>query len=41
MCSCLSLGLFTREAMDNIVDTTLKNAADFFNGRELANEVKA
>ena len=32
---------FTREAMDNIVDTTLKNVADFFNGRELANEVKA
>jgi len=27
--------------MDNIVDTTLKNVADFFNGRELVNEVKA
>ncbi len=31
---------FTREAMTNIATTTLQNCADFFAGKELANEVK-
>lgn len=31
---------FTEEAMHNIVDTTLKNAKDFYDGKELVNEVK-
>ena len=31
---------FTKEAMDNIVHTTLQNVTDFFEGKELVNEVK-
>ena len=31
---------FTREAMENIATTTLQNCRDFFDGRELVNEVK-
>ena len=32
---------FTKEAMHNIVDTTLSNAKAYFEGQELINEVKA
>ena len=32
-------GFFTREALHNIAQTTLKNIDDFFSGRKLANEV--
>ncbi len=32
-------GFFTREAIRNIADTTLKNIDDFFAGRKLVNEV--
>jgi len=32
-------GFFTREAIQNIAETTLKNIDDFFAGRKLANEV--
>lgn len=32
-------GFFTREAIHNIAETTLKNVDDFFSGRKLANEV--
>ena len=32
---------FTKEAMHNIVDTTLANAKAYFEGKELVNEVKA
>ena len=32
---------FTHEAMTNIVTTTLQNAKDFYDGKELVNEVKA
>ena len=31
---------FTKEAMDNIVKTTLNNIKDYFDGKELVNEVK-
>ncbi|MGB7841356.1 MAG: 2-hydroxyacid dehydrogenase [Salinimicrobium sp.] len=33
-------GFFTKEAMDDIATTTLKNISDFENGRSLENEVK-
>jgi D-lactate dehydrogenase len=32
-------GFFTREALHNIAETTLKNIDDFFSGRKLENEV--
>ena len=32
-------GFFTREALDNIAETTLENAKAFMNGEELKNEV--
>ena len=32
-------GFFTREALHNIAETTIKNIDDFFSGRELKNEV--
>jgi D-lactate dehydrogenase len=32
-------GFFTREALHNIAETTLKNIDDFFKGRKLENEV--
>ena len=32
---------FTHEAMTNIVTTTLQNAKDFYDGKELVNEVNA
>ena len=32
-------GFFTREAIQNIAETTLKNIDDFFSGRKLENEV--
>ncbi|MDD6177204.1 MAG: 2-hydroxyacid dehydrogenase [Ruminobacter sp.] len=32
---------FTKEAMDNIVHTTLQNVSDYFEGKELVNEVNA
>ena len=31
---------FTKEAMNNIVNTTLQNVTDYFAGNELVNEVK-
>ena len=34
-------GFFTKEAMRNIAETTMNNIRDFFEGRELVNEVKA
>ena len=34
-------GFFTREALDNIARTTLRNIRDFAEGRVLVNEVKA
>jgi D-lactate dehydrogenase len=33
-------GFFTKEALDEIAITTLKNIADFENGLPLENEVK-
>ena len=32
-------GFFTKEALSNIAETTLQNAADFMNQKELKNEV--
>ena len=32
-------GFFTREALDNIAETTLENVKAFMNGEELKNEV--
>ncbi|MGN1281215.1 MAG: 2-hydroxyacid dehydrogenase [Succinivibrio sp.] len=32
---------FTQEAMNNIVNTTLENVTEFYQGKELTNEVKA
>ena len=35
----LSPGFFTEEALTNIAETTLQNAADFRDGKELKNQV--
>jgi D-lactate dehydrogenase len=32
-------GFFTKEALENIASVTLQNIADFFDGKELKNEV--